>query len=81
MQPAPARSQGRMSDAPLRPPCVILNEPQLAENIGAAARAMANFGLRDLRLVRTAHRIDVQARAEHRREGNADHCFAGTTGY
>jgi tRNA/rRNA methyltransferase len=36
----------------LRPPCVILNEPQLAENIGAAARVMANFGLEDLRLVR-----------------------------
>ena len=33
-------------------PAVILNEPQLAENIGAVARAMANFGLRDLRLVR-----------------------------
>ena len=41
-----------MPDTPPRPPCVILNEPQLAENIGAAARAMANFGLRDLRLVR-----------------------------
>jgi tRNA/rRNA methyltransferase len=35
-----------------RPPCVILNEPQLAENIGACARVMANFGLADLRLVR-----------------------------
>jgi len=34
------------------PPCVILNEPQLAENIGAVARVMANFGLHDLRLVR-----------------------------
>src|SRR6201996_3668040 len=33
-------------------PCVILNEPQLAENIGAVARVMANFGLTDLRLVR-----------------------------
>ncbi len=33
-------------------PCVILNEPQLAENIGAVARVMANFGLQDLRLVR-----------------------------
>jgi tRNA/rRNA methyltransferase len=33
-------------------PCVILNEPQLAENIGAVARVMANFGLEDLRLVR-----------------------------
>ena len=33
-------------------PCVILNEPQLAVNIGAVARVMANFGLHDLRLVR-----------------------------
>lgn len=33
-------------------PAVILNEPQLAENIGAVARVMANFGLTDLRLVR-----------------------------
>lgn len=33
-------------------PCVILNEPQMAENIGAVARVMANFGLSDLRLVR-----------------------------
>jgi len=40
-----------MSDG-LSIPCVILNEPQLAENIGAVARVMANFGLSDLRLVR-----------------------------
>jgi tRNA/rRNA methyltransferase len=33
-------------------PVVILVEPQLGENIGAAARAMANFGLSELRLVR-----------------------------
>ncbi len=32
-------------------PAIILVEPQLGENIGAAARAMANFGLRELRLV------------------------------
>ena len=32
-------------------PAIILVEPQLGENIGAAARAMANFGLWDLRLV------------------------------
>jgi len=32
-------------------PAIILIEPQLGENIGAAARAMANFGLTDLRLV------------------------------
>ena len=40
-----------MSQAP-RAPCIILNEPQLAENIGAVARVMANFGLSDLRMVR-----------------------------
>ena len=34
-----------------RGPVVILVEPQLGENIGAAARAMANFGLSQLRLV------------------------------
>lgn len=32
-------------------PAIILVEPQLAENVGTAARAMANFGLSDLRLV------------------------------
>jgi tRNA/rRNA methyltransferase len=32
-------------------PCVILKDAQLAENIGAAARVMANFGLSELRLV------------------------------
>jgi tRNA/rRNA methyltransferase len=35
-------------------PAIILVEPQLGENIGAAARAMANFGLARLRLVRPA---------------------------
>jgi tRNA/rRNA methyltransferase len=34
------------------PPVVILVEPQLAENIGAVARVMANFGLSELRMVR-----------------------------
>jgi tRNA/rRNA methyltransferase len=33
------------------PPAVVLVAPQLGENIGTAARAMANFGLADLRLV------------------------------
>lgn len=32
-------------------PIIILVEPQLAENIGMVARAMANFGLDELRLV------------------------------
>ncbi|MBN1595711.1 hypothetical protein JW933_07290 [candidate division FCPU426 bacterium] len=34
-----------------QPPVIILVRPQLAENVGAAARAMVNFGARDLRLV------------------------------
>jgi tRNA/rRNA methyltransferase len=33
------------------PPAIILVRPQLGQNIGMAARAMANFGLTDLRLV------------------------------
>ena len=37
-----------MSDTPV----VILCRPQIGENIGTTARAMANFGLVDLRLVR-----------------------------
>jgi tRNA/rRNA methyltransferase len=32
-------------------PAIILVEPQLADNIGMVARAMANFGLSELRLV------------------------------
>ena len=39
-------------DENLTSPAVILVEPQLGENIGTAARAMLNFGLTDLRLVR-----------------------------
>jgi tRNA/rRNA methyltransferase len=35
-----------------RGPAIILVGPQLPENIGFAARAMANFGLSELRLVR-----------------------------
>jgi tRNA/rRNA methyltransferase len=35
----------------MTPPAVILDKSQLADNIGAVARVMANFGLSDLRLV------------------------------
>lgn len=35
----------------MTPPSFVLVAPQLGENIGAAARIMANFGLDDLRLV------------------------------
>ncbi len=37
--------------AALTPPSVILVRPQLGQNVGMAARAMANFGLTDLRIV------------------------------
>jgi tRNA/rRNA methyltransferase len=44
-------------------PIVVLVEPQLGENIGAAARAMGNFGLSRLRLVRPRQRWpNVKAR-------------------
>ena len=36
----------------LAAPAFVLVEPQMGENIGAVARAMLNFGLSDLRLVR-----------------------------
>lgn len=39
------------SDGEERAPAIVLVRPQLAVNIGTAARAMANFGLSDLRLV------------------------------
>jgi tRNA/rRNA methyltransferase len=37
-------------------PAIILSHPQIGENIGAAARAMKNFGLTELRLVAPACR-------------------------
>jgi tRNA/rRNA methyltransferase len=46
---ASAGEAGRIST--IAAPAIILVKPQLGENIGFAARAMANFGLTDLRLV------------------------------
>jgi tRNA/rRNA methyltransferase len=52
-------------------PAIILCEPQLGENIGTAARAMANFGLWDLRLVRprdgwpNEKAVNAASRADH----------------
>lgn len=47
--------RGGISGAPFadagETPAVILMEPQLPDNIGMVARAMANFGLDDLRLI------------------------------
>jgi tRNA/rRNA methyltransferase len=49
-EPAPGSPAPDAATAPAAP-AIILVEPQLAENIGMAARAMANFGLSELRLV------------------------------
>jgi tRNA/rRNA methyltransferase len=49
--PPEAQNAPKGAETALQPPAIILVEPQLGENIGQAARAMANFGLRDLRLV------------------------------
>jgi tRNA/rRNA methyltransferase len=43
-----------MSDGPAGRPVVILCRTQMGENAGTTARAMANFGLAELRLVRPA---------------------------
>jgi tRNA/rRNA methyltransferase len=49
----PGAGTDRTKAAPaLAGPIVILVEPQLGENIGTTARAMANFGLSRLRLVK-----------------------------
>jgi tRNA/rRNA methyltransferase len=50
-QISPASAEDRCSATQAAAPAVILVKPQLGENIGFAARAMANFGLTDLRLV------------------------------
>jgi tRNA/rRNA methyltransferase len=39
------------AEAESRQPVIVLVEPQLGENIGAAARAMLNFGLTEMRIV------------------------------
>ena len=42
----------RTRETVLGGPAIVLVEPQMGENIGAAARAMLNFGLTDMRLVK-----------------------------
>ncbi|GAB6081259.1 hypothetical protein JCM30471_01730 [Desulfuromonas carbonis] len=48
--------------SPLTTLAVILCEPQQPGNIGAVARAMANFGVTDLRLVRPCAHLHPEAR-------------------
>ncbi|QDY99573.1 RNA methyltransferase [Nitratireductor mangrovi] len=58
-------------------PAIILVEPQLGENIGMVARAMANFGLSELRLVNPRDGWpNEKARAAASR---ADHVIDATT--
>jgi tRNA/rRNA methyltransferase len=58
-------------------PAIILVEPQLGENIGMVARAMANFGLAELRLVNPRDGWpNEKARAAASR---ADHVIDGAT--
>ena len=48
-------------------PAIILVRPQMGENIGAAARAMLNFGLTRMRVVgpdENGHRAELEARVK-----------------
>lgn len=47
----PEKEASVPEDSPGQGTAIILVEPKRGENIGAAARAMKNFGLRDLRVV------------------------------
>lgn len=58
-------------------PAIILVEPQLAENIGMVARAMANFGLTELRLV--APRNGWPKKGAHQAASGATHILEGAT--
>jgi tRNA/rRNA methyltransferase len=60
-------------------PIIVLVEPQLGQNIGTAARAMANFGLSRLRLVKPRDGWpDIQAT---RAASGADHVLDGVQLY
>ncbi len=58
-------------------PIIILVEPQMAENIGMAARAMANFGLSTLRLV--APRNGWPKKGSHSAASGASHILEAAT--
>jgi len=51
-----------MTPSPLQGVSVVLVEPQSPGNIGMVARAMANFGARDLRLVNPCPHLHPEAR-------------------
>jgi tRNA/rRNA methyltransferase len=69
-------SSNDQQKSPMAGPVIILVEPQLGENIGMVARAMANFGLSELRLVNPRDGWPSEkARAAASR---ADHVIDGT---
>ena len=58
-------------------PVIVLVEPQLGENIGMVARAMANFGLSELRLVNP--RDGWPSEKARAAASKADHVIDGAT--
>jgi tRNA/rRNA methyltransferase len=60
-------------------PVIVLVRPQLAENVGAAARAMLNFGLTEVRLVAPRHRWPDAA--AYRSAAGADSVLDGARVY
>lgn len=58
-------------------PAIVLVEPQLGENIGMVARAMANFGLSELRLVNP--RDGWPSEKARSAASKADHVIDGVT--
>ena len=64
---ASSLGEGRGSTTASGAPAIILVKPQLGENIGFAARAMANFGLTDLQAGRAARWLAEREGARRRR--------------
>lgn len=63
----------------MKHPVIVLVEPQLAENIGMVARAMANFGLSELRLV--SPRNGWPKKGAHSAASGATHILESATLY
>ena len=77
--PVPDDATDLAASGPGRAPAIVLVEPQMAENIGMAARAMANFGLSDLRLV--APRDGWPKKGAHTAASGATHVLEGAKLY
>ena len=72
------QSKSALDSAVVEAPCVVLVRPHLDVNIGAVARAMANFGLADLRLVAPFPGDENMERCDWRSEASLQRaCGAG----